>query len=339
MLAHGMATRSIVAAGLGAVLLWAGAATAGEPAEADALFNQGLDLMMQERYGEACPLLKRSYEADPQPGAEFTLAECYAKAGKVASALTRYQAFLATVEKLPPQERFRQLERVKVAKQQVKELEPRVASVQLKLPEGAPVGTTVRLDEVTVDQLEARQSVDPGDHRVVVEDPTGARQEQRFTVAEGQQQDVLLELPTAGPAAEEAGDGLGPTRTAALVVGGVGVASLVVFGITGGLAIGDASTVDDNCADGRCNAEGKQAADRGLVLGNVATATLVIGLAAVATGVILWVVGPDDGSASPSEPSEGEEPQEELEWASVRLTSPGLAGDPTAVTLGLRWDW
>ena len=336
-----MVRRTFVATGLAAALLCVRAAAAGEPTEAETLFDQGLDLMMEERYGEACPLLKRSFEADPQPGAEFTLAECYAKAGKIASALARYQAFLVTVEKLPPAERFRQAERAKVAKQQAKELEPRVASVQLKLPEGAPVGTTVKLDDVTVDQLDARQSVDPGEHRVLVEDPTGARKEQSFTVAEGAKEEVLLELPSAAPPAEESGGGgLGPMRTAALVVGGVGVASLVVFGITGGLALGEASTVDDNCTDGRCNAEGKEAADQGLLLGNVATATLVIGLAAVATGIILWVVAPDDGSAPASEPADEEEPkQEELEWASVRVTSPGLAGDPTAVTLGLRWDW
>src|SRR6185436_7693284 len=64
------------------------------PAEADALFKAGLEQMRAGRYETACPMLAKSYQLDPLPGALFTEADCEAAWGKVATAIEHYQAFV-----------------------------------------------------------------------------------------------------------------------------------------------------------------------------------------------------------------------------------------------------
>jgi hypothetical protein len=308
---------------------------AAEPAAAEELFNQGLEAMLAERYAEGCPKLEQSFHLDPLPGAEFTLAECLAKWGKIGSALGHYQAFVRRASALPAAQRVGQAQRLGVAKTQVKALQPKVPVLVLKLPAEAPVGTVVKLDGATVDQLEAPQPVDPGEHRLLVELPSGELRAQTATVAEAERREVTLELPAGAslhPEPEPESGGLGPVRISALVVGGLGVASLVVFGVTGGLALGQKSTVQDNCNDHRCNHDGKLAADRGQTYAAASTATLVIGIAAVAAGVVLWLV-------APPEPEKSAAPTDEQALGStVRLTSPGVADDPGAITLGIQWN-
>src|SRR6185436_17789381 len=63
--------------------------------DAQALFDRGLKDMLAGRYSTGCSLIAESEKLDPRPGTLFTLAECYAKAGKLATALAHYGDFLA----------------------------------------------------------------------------------------------------------------------------------------------------------------------------------------------------------------------------------------------------
>ena len=57
-----------------------------DPAAAQALFDQGRDLMRQNKHAEACPKLAESNRLDPAIGTLFHLADCYEQSGRVASA-------------------------------------------------------------------------------------------------------------------------------------------------------------------------------------------------------------------------------------------------------------
>ena len=92
------------------------------------------------------------------------------------------------------------------------------------------------------------------------------------------------------------GDGL---MMVGFIVGGVGVAGLIVGGIFGGLALAKKGVVDDNCSGLSCTDEGKEAADTGDTFGNVSTVGFVVGGAALAASVILIIVG----SSADEEPS------------------------------------
>src|SRR5258708_11443534 len=74
-------------------------------AEADALFRNGLDEMRAGRYEVACPMLAKSYQLDPLPGALFTEADCEAAWGKVATAIEHYQAFVNSLTTMPADRR------------------------------------------------------------------------------------------------------------------------------------------------------------------------------------------------------------------------------------------
>jgi len=88
-------------------------------------------------------------------------------------------------------------------------------------------------------------------------------------------------------------------KTAAVVAGGVGVVGLVIGLITGGMAMGEAGTIEDNCVDTLCNQEGLDAADSGQTLAAVSTAGFIIGGIGLAAGTTLWLLAPDGEAEEP----------------------------------------
>jgi hypothetical protein len=54
------------------------------------LFQSGRQLMNEGNYEKACPMLRDSQKADPQPGTQINLALCYEKLGQTASAWSTY---------------------------------------------------------------------------------------------------------------------------------------------------------------------------------------------------------------------------------------------------------
>jgi len=76
------------------------------------------------------------------------------------------------------------------------------------------------------------------------------------------------------------------------VGGGVGVASLLVGGVTGILSLKKVSTVKDHC-DGNlaCDAEGVDAASSGHTFSTISTITLIAGGALVVGSAALWYFG------------------------------------------------
>jgi hypothetical protein len=300
--------------------------------DAGALFERGVDDMMAGRFETGCPALARSYELDPVAGALFALAECEAKWGKFATALKHYKQYLGKYLKMDHERRQRHGKRQKLAKAQIEALETQVPTLVVELPRGAPEGTTMSLDgsPVSVTELGSPLPVDPGEHRVVAALPNGETLEQRIVVDVAQQKRTSLELKQSEPAgpppvelpADEA-SGVAPMRIAAYAAGGVGVAGLIVGGITGGLMLGEGSTVDDNCVGAQCNSEGFEASQNVNVkaLGTVSTIGFVVGLAGVGAGVTLFVLSMDDG----------EEPQE----AARLVVTPAAGG--SAIGLHGRW--
>ena len=119
---------------------------------------------------------------------------------------------------------------------------------------------------------------------------------------------------------------------------GVGLASLVVFAVTGGLAVGQKSIIKDNCTEHVCNHDGKVAADRGQAYAAASTATLVIGLVAVVAGLVMVVEAPDEQAPDAAPPSQVSA-RSLSPGGGVRWSSPAVVDDPGAVTLGVEWSF
>jgi hypothetical protein len=302
-------TRTALALGLTATLLPSEAA-AQDVAAAEALFNKGLAAMNQGRYEEACPKIEESHRLDPRPGGLFTLAECENKRGRIATASARYDEYLRLTATLQPAIRDRQKDRIAIAKSAQAGLARRIPKLRLKVtPTPVPIGVVLERDGrvVGAGSLDEPIPVDPGEHVIVVKQPSGTVREVRLKLKEGEQRtlevDASLEAPRPSPVAPAGAEAKAPTseaspaspsprRTIGWVVGSVGLAGLAAGAVTGGLALGAKGVVDDNCIGTACNAEGFDAVERGRTFGTVSTIAFAVGGAATVAGVVLVLTAP-----------------------------------------------
>jgi hypothetical protein len=245
----------------------------------------------------------------------FELAECHEKAGELRTAVDQYGAYLKQVKRLDAAARAMQRTQIDAAKKRLASLRVRVPLLTIELP-GDPSEYVVKIDgeELSADALKFAQPINPGRHRIEVEMPDGTVRRFDAELAEGDSRviDVARSSGTvSAPESEQEQEPEGesepasdddsgiPLRTWAYVAGGIGAAGIIVGGITGGLAIGKKSTMDDNCDGEACNHDGKEAADEAQALALVSTISFPVGLAGLAAGTLLWLLSPsEDGSAA-----------------------------------------
>lgn len=287
------------------LVLAASLATAAEEPRAKALFQEGLAAMMAGDLEGGCPKIESAYQISGGAGALFTAAECYAKWGKPTTALLYYRDYLKVYARLEANVRSRQAERAKLAATQVAALNALAPSLRVVVTGDDRAGVEVTVDGVRVrdDALDAPLLLEVGSHRVEVKTAAGRTTSRTFELVEGAQRRWEVKLggdpEPDPPPPEPEPESWSSLQAAGVVIAGTGVALVVVGSITGGLAIAERGTVDDRCVDLVCDQEGLDAADSGRTLGDVSTATLAIGGAALITGIVLLAVGAgDDGDSS-----------------------------------------
>ncbi|MGK3982383.1 hypothetical protein WME99_05065 [Sorangium sp. So ce136] len=283
-------------------------------AMAESLFMRGRADMLAGRYQTGCPALAESHRLDPRPGRLFTLAECEARWGRVATAVARYNDYLALYSRMSEAERIKQHERYRLSVEQRDALAPLVPHVTLSLPSGAPPGTVVQHDGITLEQpsLGVALPVDPGEHVVTTQAPRGPVHEVKFTIEASESRTIHLEvkLPVTwqGPSVKQgvvpsgdrvAGSASGPggRRAVTYVTGGLAVSGLVVGSVTGWMALGESSRAARECSNigpdvAECSPLGKAAGDRAKHLGLVSTIGFGAGGALAAAAVLLLLTEP-----------------------------------------------
>jgi hypothetical protein len=310
--------RSLLAIATLAASLAPRQAAAQEVAAAEALFERGLASMEQRDFATACPAIEESYRLDPRPGTMFTLAECENQRGRIATAATRYEDYLSFYARLPADLQVKQGDRAAEAAKQRDALRARSPRLTIAAPPELPAGASVTLDDVALSRPSwgVAIPVDPGEHVVRLEAPGHQRVEQTRLMREGEAITVQLTLgpataapgPTAAPAPpntgpSRGGEGLTGMQAGGLVLGGIGVAGLGVGAVFGLITMGHASTVSVGCdaeaTEGvtLCNGpDGPDAADAASTTGAVSTIGFGVGAAALAGGILLLVLGDDDGT-------------------------------------------
>src|SRR5882724_2704267 len=135
-----MATRRLGVAGAWAsgCVLFVSVASAQDSATAGALFEKGVADMEAGQFASACPAIEESQRIDPRPGTLFTLAECSARWGKVASAAAQYQEYVDLVSRLTREQQQRHKARADIARGQLTKLKPSVPTLTLVVPADAP---------------------------------------------------------------------------------------------------------------------------------------------------------------------------------------------------------
>jgi hypothetical protein len=299
--------------GTSLAIIAARGARAQDVGSAETMFDRGVNDMEAGRLDAACPEIAESLRLDPRPGTLFTLAECYAKAGKTASAVARYQDYLEQFAKMTPDQQAKQEDRPQVAQHQIALLAPTIPTLTLRLAPGAPAGTEVKRDGVALGtpSLGVALPVDPGQHTVTVGAPGGPASTQTFALGPAQRKELVLTVAPGGAATVGSGNvvlapGEDPRRgtaqrIAGFVIGGVGTAGLAVGAVAGGITLAKRSS-----AQATCNFTTKQCTDdQGLAtvsaahtMGIVSTVGFVTGGVLLGTGIIVVVTAPHPRTAN-----------------------------------------
>jgi hypothetical protein len=279
------------------------AAQSADPAEV--LFNRGLTAMEKGRYSTGCPDLAESQRLEPLPGTLFTLATCEDRWGHSATAVAKYSEYLAVYDRIPEARKAVQGERPKLARAQRDKLAVDVPELTLTLAPGVPAGIVVKRDGqvVAAAALGIGLQVDPGEHTISTVAPGGNVRERLISIGKGEKKKLTLEIrdvasapPDASAAEPGAGSGASGRRVATYVIGGVGVAGLVLGGVMGGLTFARKGIFNQHCGSGiqssdatACDPTGLDAVSSGKTFGLVSTLGFAVGLAGVGTAVVLLV--------------------------------------------------
>jgi hypothetical protein len=336
---------TISTGGVVLALAWSGLAHAAgkNPVLAQALYDEARELVAAEKFEQACPKLKASYELDPAGGTLLNLADCYERQGKIALAWTTFKDALEAAR------RDGKNERIEFAIQHIVTLEKRLSRLSVTVPEAARLpGLEVTVDGTPLSEAAYGTAlpVDPGAHRIRAVAPGKEAFEKSVEVPSSSAEHLKIDLPTladasgeplvapkrserSSAAAQAAINGPashGSTaRTLGFVAGGLGLVSAGVGGYFGLKAFSRWSARNRAC-EGGCTAEAKTAGDEAESAATVSTISFAGGAAALGVGLVL-ILTSSSGKEAPS-PS-----------ARVGKLQVGLMTSPDGAGVSLRSKW
>ena len=292
-----MTVRVAIAAAMVVVALGGGVARADDDskAKAMALFDEGIKEMKAGNYEKACKDFETSNRLLSDSGTRGSLARCYTKLGRIASAWTLWRE-LADVAPTP--------ELRSDAAAQAKKLEPRLARYTVKVAASVG-GLAVRVAGRAIDlSVDVPVPIDPGTYPIEATAPGRTAWKGQLTAAEGKTVEVAVPALAASASASEprkpvAGGKPGRGRRIfGLALAGVGVGGLAVGGVFGVSARSLNSDAKEICGGDidRCDpartSEAQTKIDDARSAATISTVAFIAGGAAVVTGVILFVTAP-----------------------------------------------
>jgi hypothetical protein len=270
-------------------------AQGGDTATAEALFEQGKQLLRAGNAAAACPKLAESQRIDPSTGTLLALAMCHEADGKLASAWAEFTSVEARARNEG------RSDREQAARTRAQALKPRLSTLEVRVsPQvAATSGLEIKRDGATLGSgaWNVVVPVDGGKHAVEVSAPDKITWRGTAEVkAEGDA--IVLEVPVLSavsgkkplaPAASSAGwSGM---EWAGVGLGGVGVIGLGIGGYFLGSALGKKSDSSKDCEGNVCGPEGAAARRSAVSRGNTATIFAIAGGVLAAGGATLFIVG------------------------------------------------
>ncbi len=264
--------------------------------EAKTQFNQGVELYNNNDFEQAAIAFERAYELKPSYKILFNIAQTENERKHYAAALKAYHRYLKDGGDQIEAERRAEVE---------KEFERLKAFVG-----GIAVKTDMKGAVVFVDGFRHAETpvtkpilVDLGEHEVLIKRGTEELHRETIKVAGGQKVVVDLEAgvaeethaPVDKPAVPDKEERDSPKRIWTWVALGVGGAAAVGAGITGGLTLGKAGDIEDDCGGSECPISQKSAVDDAKTLGNVTNVLIGVAAVGIAAGIVLFFVEPGLG--------------------------------------------
>ena len=312
--------RIMIAASLAVVLFAPGAAfadpTAEQKAAATVLFREAKGMMEKGEVAAACRRFEESERLDPLPGTLLNMAVCHEREGRTATAWVEFRDAAALAR------RDVRDDRVALAEQHMKALEPRLCSVRIVVGPHADVPSlAVTLDGNALARpaWDTALPVDPGVHVVGASAPSvkpftaqveASRDGETKTVTidalEAAPPPVAPESapaepspPAAPPPSNESG-GLSSRRVSALALGGAALVGLGVGSYFGVDAIEKHADSNRGCPGNRCTPQAVVANDQSRTSADRSTVTFAASLTALVAATYLWLSGGDAKLASPT---------------------------------------
>jgi hypothetical protein len=290
----------------------------GNRAAAEALFNQGRQLMTAGKYVEACPKFEASQKLDPGLGTMLNLAECYEKTGRTASAWAEYR------EAIPLARAAGSKTRQDLATERAKALEERLSTLTIRAMVGddPTAQLEVRRDGVALQPAELGSPipVDPGEHTIEAVAPGKQPWSQKVQVGADAAK-VQIDIPAlqshpgstppaatpavtttttpSAPPADKPASG-SAMRTTGIVLGGAGIVGIGVGAFFGLQASSKWSDAKEKCTDYPygCGAEGVDLRSSAHSAATVSTVGFVAGGALLAAGAVLYFTAPKQQSVA-----------------------------------------
>jgi hypothetical protein len=285
--------------------------------QAKILFDDALELASDGNFKAACRKLERSLALHDGLGTSYHLAGCWQKLGRTASAYALFEKVATRAHELG------QDERESVARERMEALLPKLSRLRIDLPSAPAPRTSVQRDGETVAEGDWSKpvAVDRGVHEIRVtadgKEPWSAKisvtepatviavqvpeladakkSEATKVVAARAPTPVPKRSPAPVPAPEEPRGG--PSRTVAIVIGGVGAAALA-GGLLEGAQYVDANGDAKNVCPSGVNCTGDEiathdeAVERARTARNWAYVGLGVGSVALAVGSYLFFTAP-----------------------------------------------
>jgi len=268
-------------------------------AAAEALWEEGRDLLERGRVAEACSKLDESYRLDPATGALSLLAHCHERQGKLATAWSEYNEAAARAR------REGSRAREEFATEQSRALVPRLSRVTIHVHPSTRVlpGLTVRRGGLVVGRAAFGVAipVDGGHYEIRAEAP-GHEAWVRTIQVESEGDHVTLSIPELTPARihVDASEGAASTwswsarRVGGVVSAGVGVLALGTAGYFAFRALDEQERSEHECAAAACTEAGNQLRRDAGFFADASTATAAAGAALIGVGAALFFFAPPE---------------------------------------------
>jgi len=259
--------------------------------DAQALFTEGRAAMEKGDFSSACARFNESLKLSERASTLLNLAQCEEHQGHLVSAKDHWKRGIA---ELPPGD-----ERAAISDERVRSLEKRMPHLNVKLASTLPAEARVSVDggPGLPPTNVGNREVDPGHHTVTLTIPDMPDHTMTVEVAENETNTVTLSLTGVVASSDRrAGSsvgGMSPTRVAGVAVGIVGVVGFGVAAVTGGVLVAKNADIQRECPQRTCTPAGRQAIDSTSTLKAVNAVGWAVGIAGVASGIVMIAVGRD----------------------------------------------
>ncbi|MFZ5896232.1 MAG: hypothetical protein ACOY0T_34575 [Myxococcota bacterium] len=269
-------------------------------------FAEAVKLFKAGNAEQALPLFERLASATQSPNAQLYVGYCLSELGRHREA---HRAFSLTIQYALAQKDERYEATREAAQEQVLALNLRLAKLVLSFVE-TPPSLLVKVDGVLIDPslLGSPLVLEPGEHHIAASADGVVPIERRETIEAGGSKTLTLSFskpeskPVVMPKPVAArSDGGSSLRMLGFVSGGVAVAGLSVFVVTGLKTRSINNELANECPKGCADPEHLDLVGRGKSMQTVANVSLAVGaVGALASASLLYLGYRNTGSAEPS---------------------------------------